>query len=79
MATDLDPDELKKPNKGGRPAKYSVEKLVEVISKGGMSSGEIYQAYRNESGISERHFKNLLRDAKTRNMIIEQENGWVRA
>ena len=78
MAKDLDPEELKKPNQGGRPAKYTPEGLVSVMVPCGMSRGALYQAYRDETGISERHFKNIFREAKTRQMIIERENRWFK-
>lgn len=77
MAPDLDPEELKKPNKGGRPAKYTTEMVASCIEPGGNSYGGLYEACRMKTGISKRHFGNLVHKAIEDGLIQKAGDSYV--
>jgi hypothetical protein len=78
MAPDLDPEELKKPNKGGRPAKYTTSAIAAEIEPGGNSHGGLYEACRLKTGISKRHFNNLVHKAIEDGLIKKSGESYVR-
>jgi hypothetical protein len=77
MAPDLDPEELKKPNKGGRPAKYTTEMVASCIEPGGNSYVGLYEACRMKTGISKRHFGNLVHKAIEDGLIKKAGDSYV--
>lgn len=70
IAPDLDPDDLKKPNTGGRKSKYSKEGVADAIRRVGPVSWAVaFEAYHQDTGISQRHFGNILQLALQSNLV----------
>lgn len=78
VAKDLDPEELKKPNHGGRKSKYTPEGIVAELDGGGMRHGVLYEACRMSTGISMRHFNNLVQKCLDCGLMKKQGDLYVR-
>lgn len=71
-APDLDPEELKKPSKSGRKSKYSAEAVAALVPVDGRTHGVLYEAYHMDSGISLRHFNNLVQKCLEEKLLVKR-------
>ena len=76
VADELDPERLK--TTMGRPAKFSMEDLLDLLPADGLSHGEWLDKAKQKTGIGKTRFSELVRMAKGKGQVVSAFGKYVR-
>lgn len=76
VADELDPERLKRAL--GRPAKYSIDDLLDLLPPEGLTHGDWFKKAKQDIGIGKTRFNELVRMAKGEGKVVSAFGNYVR-